>query len=190
MKTIPVSRTRTYNIWCHIKARCLNPNRKAYKNYGGRGITVDPEWVNSFSNFLRDMGECPQGYSIERIDNDGNYTKSNCKWIPLPEQGKNTRRVRRITKDGVALTMNEWSKKTGIPYRAIQTRIASLGWKPEDAISVGSQKTSIKYNGKTNCLYGWCKELGLDYELVRGRLRRGWSFEDSVEIGALWTRKS
>lgn len=82
--------TRTYESWTNMKTRCSNPNVAAYKYYGARGVKVCKRWL-SFSNFLADMGECPDGYSIERINVNGNYTPKNCKWIPLEEQSKNRR---------------------------------------------------------------------------------------------------
>jgi hypothetical protein len=82
--------TPEYNAWVHLRDRCTNPNNAAYKNYGGRGIAVCERW-NSFETFLADMGPRPMGYSIERVNNDGNYEPNNCKWIPLREQTKNRR---------------------------------------------------------------------------------------------------
>lgn len=89
--------TPTYVSWLKMKDRCLNPNHKHYPIYGGRGITIDPKWM-AFEGFFDDMGSMPQeGYSIDRIDNDKGYTKSNCRWLPRNEQQKN----RRCVKQGV-----------------------------------------------------------------------------------------
>lgn len=84
------TKTPEYRAWESMHQRCRNPQNKAYKNYGGRGISVCNRWLK-FENFIADMGSRPKGYSIERIDNDGNYEPSNCKWIPLRDQAKNQR---------------------------------------------------------------------------------------------------
>jgi hypothetical protein len=88
-----MSKTGIYKIWSNMHTRCYNKNRKAYKNYGGRGIIVCQKW-HTFEGFYEDMVFTYQkGLSIERIDNNGNYCKENCKWISLDQQAKNTRQV-------------------------------------------------------------------------------------------------
>jgi hypothetical protein len=78
-----------------MKTRCYNPNIKKFKNHGGRGISVCDRWLNSFENFLADMGEKPTGLTLDRIDNDGNYEPSNCRWTTWSEQNKNRRKFSR-----------------------------------------------------------------------------------------------
>lgn len=87
--------SKTYRAWVHMNERCRNPNCISYPNYGARGITVCERWRNSFKAFLADMGESPVGLSIERINNDGNYEPSNCKWATRKEQNNNRRKKRR-----------------------------------------------------------------------------------------------
>jgi hypothetical protein len=79
-----------------MKERCMNPNNKFYKNYGARGIKVCERWLESFAHFLEDMGERPNGHTIDRINNDGNYEPSNCKWATRKEQNNNRRNTKSV----------------------------------------------------------------------------------------------
>lgn len=83
--------TPTYRAWGNMKSRCLNPNYTGWKNYGGRGIEICDRWVNSFENFLEDMGEKPEGLVIDRIDNEKGYYKENCRWTTYLVNNNNRR---------------------------------------------------------------------------------------------------
>lgn len=78
-----------YSAWCGMKERCANPNHTSYARYGGRGITVCDRWRNDFWAFVADMGDRPDGHSLDRVDNDGNYEPSNCRWASASEQNLN-----------------------------------------------------------------------------------------------------
>lgn len=90
-------RDRTYTSWQSMKRRCLNPLHHRFVYYGGRGITICPEWQESFEQFLADMGERPPGTSLDRIDNDGNYEPANCRWATQSQQVSNRRRLPRAS---------------------------------------------------------------------------------------------
>lgn len=76
--------SRTLNFYNHAKNRCFNPRNKRYAQFGGRGITMCPEWAAGFSAFLADMGECPPDHTLVRVDDDGDFEPSNCRWVPSP----------------------------------------------------------------------------------------------------------
>jgi len=126
--------TQTYRSWRNMKNRCICPSARDYPKYGGRGISFCKRW-QTFTNFLADMGECPLGYSLERIDVNGDYKPSNCKWIPWKDQYNNTRQTRAITCFGETLTLAQWAKRTGIHRNTIENRI-NKGWPLEKALGL------------------------------------------------------
>ena len=99
--------TPEYWAWALAKNRCTNANHRQYGNYGGRGIKMSPEWRNSFDVFLGDMGERPDGYSLDRINNDGDYCKENCRWATQTQQMRNTRVTAKISHNGRTLSFAE-----------------------------------------------------------------------------------
>ena len=120
-------RSPTYGSWQAMKDRCLHPHRAEFKWYGAKGVTVCERWLNSFENFLADMGERPEGMTLDRINPFGNYDPDNCRWANADTQSKNTRRAVNVTIDGMTKNLREWSVISGIPYSTLHYRVRS-GW--------------------------------------------------------------
>ncbi len=128
------SKTQLYRVWVAMRSRCRTPSDCAYKNYGGRGITVDPRW-EEFSVFLADMGPRPKGATLERKDNDGPYSKDNCRWATHREQHNNKRTNRMLTAFGRTQTVAQWAAETGLPWTTIRSRLDRFGWPLESALT-------------------------------------------------------
>ena len=127
-KTHKMTGTPEYKAWKNMKARCFNPNTKNYSDYGGRGITICDRWKNSFQNFLADMRSRPTAkHSLDRIDNDGDYSAENCRWATRVEQANNKSTNRLITIGCVTLTIAQWTKEMGFSERVIYNRLED-GW--------------------------------------------------------------
>lgn len=125
--------TRLYRIWQGMRTRCNNPNSKDYKWYGAKGVSVCPEW-DDFNEFYQ--WAIQNGYddskTIDRIESDGPYSPSNCKWSTTKEQLRNRECTRYITINGVTKTMSEWSECSGINYQTLRTRV-DKNW-PEERL--------------------------------------------------------
>lgn len=126
--------TSTYTIWAGMIQRCHNANAKTYPFYGGRGIKVCYEWRNSFEAFFKDMGERPKGKSLDRINNDGNYEPSNCRWATNKQQKRNRRTTTMLTFNGETLALPDWAEKLGIKRKILERRVRD-GWPIEKALS-------------------------------------------------------
>lgn len=131
--------SRLYWCWHNMKARCFNENDKRYMSYGGRGITVCEEWL-VFENFRAWAME--NGYaddlSIDRINVNGNYEPSNCKWSSDIEQARNKRNNRLVTYEGKTQTLKEWAEELGVNYYTLHSRIVKRGWSVERALTKGA----------------------------------------------------
>jgi len=127
--------TKEYIVWSNMKARCLNPKSSVYKNYGGRGITICNEWVNSFVTFFNDMGQCPVGMSLDRLDNDKGYSKENCKWRTVTEQNRNRRSNVLVTYNNIEKPLTQWCDELNLNYKQVFARIHQLHWSIEKALT-------------------------------------------------------
>jgi len=142
-------KTREYSIYHGIKKRCYNKKANEYKNYGGRGIKMCEEWLSSFSNFLLDMGKCPHPkYTIERINNNGDYSPKNCKWASMEDQCRNKRTNRLITYNNITLALVEWAERLNVSVGCLEQRLYIRKWTEEKTIStpVRKQRNSMTYN--------------------------------------------
>lgn len=129
---------REHQTWKAIHQRCQNPNVSGYDRYGGRGITVSPEW-DTFDRFLEDMGPSPgSSHSIERRDNDGPYSPDNCYWSSKTEQANNRRTNRMVTAFGetasLAVMVRKYAERLGLKYATVQRRLNG-GWSAEKALT-------------------------------------------------------
>lgn len=141
-----------YRTWTQMRGRCLNQSDTAWKDYGGRGICVDDRW-SSFENFLADMGLRPSpSHTLDRIDNDGPYSRNNCRWASKKEQARNRRSSTAITFNGVTKTLAEWSETTGIHAGTINTRLRD-GWSIERALTTPTRVVRPYLRGKAKRLY-------------------------------------
>lgn len=131
----------TYHSWAQMFTRCYNKNDPAYKYYGARGIKVCDSW-HKFENFLKDMGERPEGKSIDRIDFNGDYEPGNCRWITQKEQTNNTRRNVFFVLDGKKLTVSQLAEIAGLNYNTLYDRLMKSKWPLEKAMS--TKPLSIK----------------------------------------------
>jgi hypothetical protein len=144
-KTHGRKRTRAYRIWIHIKTRCLNPNIPGWHLYGGRGITVCPEWVASFEAFHSHMGDPPTGvHSIDRIENDLGYFPGNCRWATPKQQGRNQRTNVLVEFYGRQVCLSEAAELAGINYGTVYHRIFKHGWSADRALRTPARRMHAK----------------------------------------------
>jgi hypothetical protein len=129
-----MTNTPEWISWTSMRQRCHCESAIGFHNYGGRGIKVCERWMNSFENFYADMGNRPEGMSLDRIDNDGDYCPDNCKWSSHVEQGANQRTNRFIEHDGERLTLAQWSRRTGLSKHTIRRRLIK-GWSIEKTLN-------------------------------------------------------
>lgn len=196
-----------YASWAAMKNRCDHPGSTHYSRYGGRGITYNKSWGN-FEQFLIDMGKMPEeNMELDRIDNDGNYCKENCRWATRKEQTRNrggARATRLYTFNGKTMCIADWAKEIGITPQSLQKRLNN-GWPLEIALDPqkrdGGDRSKwvaspvsptkgetirnknskfITIDGITKTYSEWEKEKGLSKGLISKRLQQGLSPYDAV----------
>ena len=128
------SDTLEYRAWASMRQRCNNKNSKSYKYYGGRGIGICKRW-DDFSKFKKDMGKKPSlKHTLDRIDNNGNYEPSNCRWATMEQQANNKSNTVFLKYNGKCLSISQWAAELGI-YNSTICRRIKKGWSIERALS-------------------------------------------------------
>lgn len=125
--------TRTYIIWASMKSRCYCPSDTNYRKYGAKGVTVCTRW-HDFINFVEDMGEAPDGLTLDRTENSDGYSKDNCRWATPVTQAVNRRTTRFITYNGETRCLKHWANELGMPYLKLYKRLGR-GWPIEKAFA-------------------------------------------------------
>lgn len=128
-----MTKTSTYRVWSGMKARCYTPSAAGYANYGGRGIRVCTRW-HKFENFLADMGERPEGMSLDRINGNGDYTPANCRWATRLEQNRNQSDLVFLTLDGETHCLSAWAERYWMSESTLRARLRR-GWDTRRAIT-------------------------------------------------------
>lgn len=130
----PKGVTPTYRSWQEMHNRCRNPSSPSYKNYGAKGVTVDPRW-GAFEAFLEDMGERPAGTTLDRLDNAKGYSKSNCQWSNRRNQALNRSCTVRVEYRGTVKALTEWCELLSLPYPRTYYRLRVKGMTADEAFN-------------------------------------------------------
>ena len=175
--------TRAYQVWDAMLQRTTNPKTKQFSDYGGRGISVCAVWLD-FANFLADMGQPPDGYSLERTNNDLGYCKDNCEWATRTAQQRNRRVNRMISYNGEVKCLAEWAEQFSLTSKVITGRL-NAGWSMDEVFGVAPRVTPVRtsyirsdarwveFDGKRMIFSEWCRELGVNPKSAGSRLARG-----------------
>jgi hypothetical protein len=185
VKTHGMTGTRIYKIWDAMKYRCLNENCKSYPGYGGRGITVCEEWLEDFMNFYN--WAMDNGYSddltIDRIDNNGNYTPNNCRWATNEIQQNNLSSNVLIEFNGITKTMSEWAKQYDIDYQTFVKRV-DAGWDIERVLTEPVKSREINrlicIDAESHTYKEWSLITGINTNTLRGRWMKGLRGQDLI----------
>lgn len=135
-----MSGSRTYSVWASMISRCYCPGSTSFKRYGAVGVMVCDRWKTSFENFLEDMGEVPDGMSLERLNGAKLYSPESCVWATPKEQALSRKSTRWFTYGGKTMCLKDWATHLGVPYLKLYKRVVYRGWSFEKAIS-----DTIKY---------------------------------------------
>lgn len=176
--------TPLYEVWRNMIQRCNNPNSTVYDRYGARGISVTPRWLK-FENFYKDMGDCPEGFTLERINNNGNYCPENCKWVSRKEQARNRETSVDITYDGRTQCVSAWEEELGFKHGTLWMRLYKYNWPVDKAMTEpikDVKRAPVTAFGKTQSLRKHAIEHGLGLSTVQQRISTGYSLEEALTM--------
>jgi hypothetical protein len=171
-----------YGVWAHMIQRCTNPKATFYYRYGGRGIKVCEEWLK-FDNFYKDMGDCPENGTIDRIDNDGDYEPENCRWSSQKINARNKSNNVNITYNGKTQCIAAWEEELGFKHGTLWNRLYTFKWPIERAMTepvISPNINKIEFRGKVQSLTAHARDCGIGRTTVDARLAMGWSLEAAL----------
>ena len=200
--------TPTWRSWISMVQRCTQEGEPQFSDYGGRGITICDRWLHGdgtrggFECFLADMGERPQGHSLDRFpDVNGNYEPGNCRWASRTQQSRNRRDTLFLTHAGETRPLVEWAERQGLPMSRVHGRLHN-GWSkaqavgfapPPSRMSPADRKNArlITHAGETMTLGQWATRAGTTSAHICTRLNRGWSMADALTLPkqTKWSRR-
>lgn len=179
---------KEYRIWKNMKSRCYAPSN-SHQSYQKNSIQVCERWMHSYENFLEDMGECPANYSLDRVDNDGDYSPENCRWADASTQTKNRGSFNLLyTHDNETKVLKDWARHFKLSYNTLYARIYRQGQTFEQAIDAEfNAEETMEYKGVKYTIEELSKTFNIRKQLIYDRRSRGWTAEKIVEHP---TRKS
>ena len=178
-----ISKHYLYKTWWHMNDRCFNEDCPSYEDYGQRGITVCERWsrnnLNGFENFITDMGDRPSYLSLDRINCNGNYELSNCRWATQEQQKENRRNTVWVIIKGERMCLSRACRELKLSLSTINKRISTSGMSPQEAVDQGSKSLITRdimclRTGITKSIAQWARDLNLKHSCLRMRLERGW----------------
>ncbi len=193
-KLLTKQEKRLYNLWHSMRGRCITPTVTFYRHYGGRGISVCQRWIDAFENFVADVGfpPEPEGYDLDRIDNDGNYEPGNVRWVTHRENVKNTRSNRHVTieLDGVPVTKlaSEWADQYGIgrPTFCVRMKLGWTGMKLLSKPQPSGYGDRLKIGDIEKPIPEWAASIGISEVGFRMRMARGWTGQQLLSRNEKW----
>lgn len=182
------SGSREYRSWSSMIARCENPKATSYESYGGRGITVCGRWRDSFEAFYEDMGPRPDNTTLDRIDHNGSYEPTNCRWADALVQADNTRRALKIETAKGVVNLSEAARQSGVTRQTLRKKLRA-GMAPEDAMAPAgngarskSNNRYLTFRGERMLMVEVCERAGVEHSHLGYHLSRGRSTDEAVDF--------